>query len=180
MLSLMAKSPFYIVNAVAFLWILKSLTATISILKKTKQTFKLKLFNNFYYAVLIACGVLIFGCVLQILLLIFKGLSSKYVLLVSNELLSTLFSLVIFSIMMTMRPTTKSKLLVHHEELQEENTDHSHDHGYGPNRPSFMNKNTKELSPREEYFEPVAPDSTTPDVEKKQAVKKDLEGKTIF
>eukprot|EP00344_Euplotes_crassus_P008763 CAMPEP_0197008596 /NCGR_PEP_ID=MMETSP1380-20130617/45997_1 /TAXON_ID=5936 /ORGANISM="Euplotes crassus, Strain CT5" /LENGTH=79 /DNA_ID=CAMNT_0042429273 /DNA_START=722 /DNA_END=958 /DNA_ORIENTATION=- len=37
-----------------------------------------------------------------------------------------------------MRPTTKSKLLVHHVELQEEHTDQSVDHGYGPNRASII------------------------------------------
>ena len=137
-ITLMARMPFYIANAVAFFWILKSLNKTIMILKKTKQAFKLKLFNNFYYAVLIIFAILIFAGVLQLLILIFRELGTEYVNLVSQELLPTVFSLVIFSIMLTMRPTTKSKLLVHHEELQEEHTEHSVDHGYGPHRASVI------------------------------------------
>lgn len=49
--SLMLKLPFYIVNTVAFVWILKSLTNTIKILNQTKQSFKTRLFNNFFYGV---------------------------------------------------------------------------------------------------------------------------------
>lgn len=137
-ITLMARLPFYVVNVVAFLWILKSLNTTIMILKKTKQTFKLKLFNNFYYAVLIVFAILVFAGILQLLIFIFRKLDTNYVNLVSQELLPTVFSLVIFSIMLTMRPTTKSKLLVHHEELQEEHTEHSIDHGYGPHRASIV------------------------------------------
>jgi hypothetical protein len=137
-ITLMARMPFYIANTVAFFWILKSLNKTIMVLKKTKQTFKLKLFNNFYYAVLIIFAILIFAGILQLLILIFRDLNTNYVNLVSQEIMPTVFSLVIFSIMLTMRPTTKSKLLVHHEELQEEHTEHSIDHGYGPHRASVM------------------------------------------
>ena len=137
-ISLMARVPFYAVNAVAFLWIIKSLTKTIKVLKKSKQTFKLNLFNNFYYAVVIIFGIMILAGVLQLLILIFSELDTIYVSLVSSELLPTVFSLVIFSILITMRPTTKSKLLVHHEELQEEHTDHSVHHDYGPGRASIV------------------------------------------
>ena len=49
--SLMLKLPFYIINAVAFVWILRALTNTIKILNQTKQSFKTKLFNNFFYGV---------------------------------------------------------------------------------------------------------------------------------
>lgn len=137
-ISLMAKIPFYATNGVAFAWILKSLAKTIIVLKKTKQAFKITLFNNFYYAVLITVGVLIFGGVLQLALILFSGLNTFFLKMVSNELLTTLFSLIIFAIMLTMRPTTKSKLLVHHEELQEEHTEHSVDHEYGPHRASMV------------------------------------------
>jgi len=145
----MAKVPFYSVNAVAFVWILKSLTKTIKILKKTKQTFKTKLYNNFYFAVIITFVILIFGGVLQLLLLVIRGLDTTFMRLVSNELLPTLFSIAIFSIMLTMRPTTKSKLLVHHEELQEEHTEHSVDNGYGVQRASVI----RELSGVGKYYE---------------------------
>ena len=40
--------------------------------------------------------------------------------------------------MLTMRPTTNSKLLVYHDELQEENTDQSVDNEY--NRASEINQ----------------------------------------
>lgn len=134
----MSRVPFYAVNAVAFLWIIRSLTKTIKILKKTKQTFKLNLFNNFYYAVVIIFGIIILAGVLQLLILLFSDIDTVYVSLVSSELLPTVFSLVIFAILITMRPTTKSKLLAHHEELQEENIDHRVQHDYGPHRASMV------------------------------------------
>lgn len=148
-ISIMARAPFYAANGVAFAWIIKSLAKTINIIKKTKQSFKLRLFNNFYYAVLITFGLLFFAGVLQILILLFRSLDTLYITLVSRELLPTVFSLVIFSIMLTMRPTTKSKLLVHHEELQEEHTEHSVDHGVGPHRPSMVEHH----NPADNYFD---------------------------
>jgi hypothetical protein len=137
-ITFMARAPFYAVNAAAFLWILKSLNKTIIVLKKSRQAFKLKLFNNFYYAVLITFGIMIFAGILQIAIMVFRT-DTVYLKLISQELLPTMFSLVIFTIMHTMTPTTKSKLLVHHEELQEEHTEHSVDNGYGPQRASVVN-----------------------------------------
>ena len=152
MLSLMAKIPFYAVNIVAFVWIFRALKKTISILTKTKQSFKLKLFNNFYFAVMIISGILIFGGFLQLFLLMFKGFDTSFLRLVSYELLPTLFSIIIFSIMLTMRPTTKSKLLANHAELQEENTEHSVDHEYGPHRASVVHYPSKEMHEENKYY----------------------------
>lgn len=153
-ITLMARVPFYVVNGIAFFWILKSLTKTIKVLKKSKQSFKLKLFNNFYYAVLIIFGILIFAGVLQLLILLFQDMNTTYISLLSQELLPSVFSLVIFAIMLTMRPTTKSKLLVHHEELQEEHTEHSVDHGYGPHRASVINPGMQnDFDDKKRYFD---------------------------
>ena len=54
----MGKLPFYTINGIAFGWIIKSLSKTLKILKETKQAYKIKLFNNFYYAVVIIFVIL--------------------------------------------------------------------------------------------------------------------------
>ena len=149
----MLKLPFYIINAVAFVWILKSLRNTIKILNQTKQSFKTRLFNNFFFAVIIIFAILIFAGIAQIVFLAGK-VDNIYIELISRELFPTIFTLVIFSIMITMRPTTKSKFLVHHEELNEEHTEHSVDHEYGPHRASMVNPSPHHLE-ESPYFDDI-------------------------
>ena len=52
--------------------------------------------------------------------------------------------------MLTMRPTTNSKLLVYHDELQEENTDQSVDNEY--NRASEINQRQEIHNNGSKYF----------------------------
>lgn len=135
--SLMARAPFYTVSGISLGWIVKSLSKTITVLRKTKQVYKLRLFNNFYYAVVFISAILLCAIFLQFMLIIVKGMSSIYTSLASREIIPTSFSLIIFAITVTMRPTTKSRLLVYHDELRDEHTD-SIVHEYNQYRASEM------------------------------------------
>jgi len=121
--------PVAFANTVFFYWIIFSLRANIIILESRNQNIKLKIIRKFTISLIIALALCGLAVILQIIIK-FMGDRDYFwkVLWFMDTVWLFLFTAFIIWIMYLMRPTSYTKMLAYHEELQEETmSDHPHD-----------------------------------------------------